>query len=235
MDLVHLGFAGNYEIARAVFDAVEDIVVLRFGVSLSPPASAPPTQEECEKRLAFTPDIFEAMIQATIDWSAYQRFAKDVLQDNIAWFQQELEVMKGQWEARHRDEATVLREALTYCGDDYALQRRLFYLLVKGSKCQEALELAQAICSRTPFRREAHRMLGLAHTFTGNPEKAAEAYEAECEQYPGSSETNCLLGEAYERLGRREDAIAAYRNALQLEPNNENAHRLLEDALKPDT
>ena len=67
----------------------------------------------------------------------------------------------------------MLRESLNRNENNYPLQRRFFYLLTSKGKNDEALERAQKICARFPFRRDAHRMLGLAWGFSGDAEKAA--------------------------------------------------------------
>ena len=213
-DDVHLTFAGNYTIARAVFEQVAEVLPL-WVRERAKGEGAPLTQAECAHRLGMSPGVRE-------------RHIRRILQTNSEWHKQpvphleqelaELEEMGIRRLAKIRAEGYV--QALELSGSDWVKRMRYAQALLDLADLEGALEQARVLVSGFPRRRVTRRFLGILLARAGKTAEAIEQFETCVALYPDDYDAYLEWARALEREERLDEAMALYGRALGIDPDN---------------
>jgi len=214
---VHLNFHGNYRLARAFFDRVEDLLPAR--IRARAPRRAPPTLERCAELLAHT------------DWDRYRMAASIVAMTRRPPFTHQLghaarirarrhELARLRRRSREGIEQSerIYRAALARAGEDLRLRVKFASLLMDRRKFAEAAEQWRTLTERVPGIVEWHTQLGFALADQGQIEQAVAELRRAVALMPRSAPAYVNLGTVVEKQGDSEAAAALYRKARELDP-----------------
>lgn len=199
-DNVHMTFSGNYVLARSVFDSLTKVLTDRKQVSQNIPI--PPSEQECSQRLGLSDAVLLDHLRVFQDLNTrWWHVPMDYLDQHAA----ELSGKLGS-DAKHIA-AAAYAEALSRQGSDAVLLSRHVQSLLDLGDYAAALPEAQRLAQEFPYRRDAHRLLGVALARTGAKEKAAEQFSIVLANYPDDGPSCTELSTLLEAQGRLEDAI----------------------------
>ncbi len=221
---VHLRFAGNYELARALYPAV----VAALGKLVGEPADGPPiisSREQCANRLGLTawhearlavPMVgltSRAPFTGQFDHQQRQQRAEQALQDLLA-------------DAKRRAEGRVAPSAEN-TGDGRAagapkVPREALQHFDRANTLGKQGRMREAI---TEYRRAIHiygevssfhNNLGVALLSFGEPDEGIEHLSKAVELAPSHGKAHFTLGRALASRGRLQEAIHHLRRAMEL-------------------
>lgn len=225
---VHFNFAGNYRLARAVAEAVGDLLpeLLR-----ARPEGTPDwlSEAECARRLGYSAaqerDIWEVM-RRRFEEPIYRRQLDDALRR--AEVDRRLEALRGEAKPGARQRAAQrVREALAGAPDDPVLHALLARTLAAAGQTEAALSAWAEVVARRPHDatalcERAELLLGL-----GRAAEAAEEYRRALEVNPHHARAHEGLGLLLAGQGARAEAVRHLRRALQLDPTRAPAAETL--------
>jgi tetratricopeptide (TPR) repeat protein len=168
---VHLTFAGNYAIARSVFE--ETAPLLREKYAMGEPVEAP-SEEECKKRLGYT------------DWNEWNSFSAVALLFDAPPFDSQIGAEERTKEVRQRIEQLeerlaaggaaeaieAYRHALTLSPDDAQLHMDVGQLLMSHGAFPQATRHFQEVQQALPHHPSPHIMLAHAYGAQGQAKEA---------------------------------------------------------------
>jgi tetratricopeptide (TPR) repeat protein len=228
---VHLTFAGNYVLARAVLDQV--CAALPQLAALGKPGVLP-SKQRCAELLAMTP------------WDEYQSAAKMVELTSRKPFTNQLNHGLRQAEARQRRDGLrklastpqamqaawrIYEAALAKSPDDWSLHRHFGMLAMHGGRLDVAVEHLRLSAERLPWIASTQNDLGVALAGRGQIAESIAHYQKALEIKPDYAEAHNNLGNVLAGRGQVAEAIAHYQSALEIEPDYAEAHNSLGIAL----
>jgi tetratricopeptide (TPR) repeat protein len=260
VDHVHLNFAGNYRLARAVLDQMEP--------DLGPPAGTAPDEEVCRRRLAFTPwdqhaeadHMYQRLLRPPFSRQVYHEETMRALRDRLGLLRKALTA------GTRATCVDMYRDALTERPGDWALRRQMGLLLLEQEGgAARALPEFQAVADalphldapryscarvwaelgrldevwqvlrsiRTPTAERAHAIhqIGFELAQVRKWTAARSLFEETLRLDPNHAEAHSNLGLVLMHTGDQEEAIAHLQQALRLQPGNVKARTNLGTAL----
>ena len=227
---VHLNFAGNYRVAKALAEAIEP--ALPSSISRRSTA-AWASQETCERRLGLTDwnrtGVLEDVLRR-LHAAPFTRQANH--QAQLKLWQAELKALKARLTPEHAADARALyREALLRAPRDHRLHEDYAEFLEATGSLEEAGTQWQAVCGLLPHHFVAYfhagRLLGRQKQWGLAEERLRTALALE----PRSSEAHLELGRVLAGRGDLDQAITQYQQAVRWQPANGWAYYHLANAL----
>ena len=220
---VHFEFAGNYLLARAVFDGVERALPqLAAGGRQEPPVSL----QECAKALALTPKNELERLQSMAPLMSRPPFTDQLgheaqmaaLKGRIM----ELERISSTREGFAEAEKTY-EEALKRAPDDCTIRRGFGQLLLDEDEYESAAGQFGTVREKCPWLPGVYTDLGFAEEKMGRDNEAVAYFRKALELGFDLATTHTYLGIVLGDQGKRDEAIAQYRQALEINPAHELA------------
>jgi tetratricopeptide (TPR) repeat protein len=213
---VHLTFAGNYVVARAIAEQVEKLLRSKL-----PQAGGEwPKPVDCARRLAWTrraQQLAMTEIQGRLTDPPF------TLQSNHAAQEQRLAETASGLPAV--DAPNTLREAQQACEaalaswpKDALLYHQLAELKQAGGDHAGAASAARQSLELLPTNKECWLLLGLALAKEQKYEEAAAAFGRVFELDPEDVWGRQNLAICWQKLGRRDEAIREFKQALEIKP-----------------
>lgn len=225
---VHFNFAGNYRLARAVAEAVSELLPepLRARTEGAPDWLS---EAECARRLGYSAvqerDIWEVM-RRRFEEPIYRRQLDDA--QRRAEVDRRLEALRGEAKPGARQRAAQrVREALAGAPDDPVLHALLARTLAAAGQMEAALSAWAEVLTRRPHDatarcERAELLLGLGRTA-----EAAAEYRRALEVNPDHARAHEGLGLLLANQGARAEAVRHLRRALRLDPTRTSAAEML--------
>jgi tetratricopeptide (TPR) repeat protein len=227
---VHLNFAGNYRLARAMGEVIEPL--LTSAVTQTRAADWA-SQEACERRLGLTGwnrvGVLEEVLRR-IQVAPFTQQANHPAQ--LKHWQAELKALRAELTPARAVEARALyREALLRAPRDYRLYEDYAEFLEATGAIEEAAVQWQAVCGLLPHHFAAYvhagRLLGRQKQWSAAEQHLRTALALE----PRSGEGHLELGRVLADQGHLEDAIGQYQEAIRWQPGNARTYLHLANAL----
>ncbi len=217
---VHLNFEGNYALARALVEQVEQAMpaaAARRGNSPRTWLSA----AECAQRLAWA------------EWNRYEAKANILMRLNDAPFtlqmnhaeqclqlQRELEPLRFALSPEAlRLAARACEQARAMAPEDWVLDELLAQALAKLGDLPTASAAWQRVLQRLPHHEQAHLQRGMLLTQTGRYDEGIQEFEMALKLEPKSVQAMDGIGRALAQQGNAQAAIEQYEKVLKLKPN----------------
>ena len=214
---VHLTFEGNYQLARALFDAVAR--ALPAGVTNEAVAGFP-TLEDCARRLAWTDrerlQVFEEVRQR-LQQPPFSAQSGHAARD-AEWAQRN-EALGARLTPQsfpHLNEQYVT--ALRLAPEDWVLHERYAEALEANGETARALAEWQEVLRRLPHAALAHYHIATLLDSTGRSAEAVPYFRAALERNPGSVEARNGLALALANIGNLPEAEREFNTALRRQP-----------------
>ncbi len=216
---VHLRFAGNYALAKAVLDAVED----RLPATIRTPAPAPlPPIAAVAERLALTPfdqydlerDILRIVARPPFVGQSGHRARIEGMRRRLAGLRRGLTA-----EVWNASEA-IYRQQLELDPDNLELRRRFATRLQAQGRAADAAAEWRTLVERLPGIPVWHANLALALADDRRPAEALAELEELAVSWPQDPAIRVNLGIVLESEERFEEATLHYRQALALDPDD---------------
>ncbi len=218
-DGVHLTFAGNYLIAKYVFDSL---------VPFLPPhaeGAVAPSEAQCAERLGLTPVVrkqhVEEMRRA---YNVYWNLPTSSMEDTL----RALDGQIGPNPVQAR--ADGYRRALEFAPHDRIIRTRYAEALVELNQADAALEQARALLAEYPYRCASHRFLAAALQRAGKADEMLDVCVQAVRRFPDDSMLFDYYGQALAQKGDIAGARDAYRRAILANPRYPEPYNRL-DAL----
>jgi tetratricopeptide (TPR) repeat protein len=232
-DHVHFNFAGNYQLARAVYEQVIHILPARIR-DAAPEDRPPLTKAECEERLAHTGWARYRHIKRYLELSARPPFTNQLDHaERLARLQHDLaELEPYRQPAGLRAAAATYEAAIQRDPDDYPLRMNYAILLHEGlGDSADAVKQLRALLRIVPHHAEARHDLAQNLAALGRYDEAFAEFDEALRLRPNDPTIHNNLAVALAQTGRLDDAIAHFKDALRLQPDYPAAHNNLALAL----
>jgi tetratricopeptide (TPR) repeat protein len=221
---VHLTFAGNYRLARAVFDQVREALPQLAALDQH---GAVPSPERCAELLALTPWDEHQLAAAMVDMTARppftNQFSHSIRQAEARRRRDDLrerastpEAMQAAWK--------TYEAALAKAPDDWSMHYHFGMLAMQRRRPDVAVEHFQIVVEKLPWDAGMRSELGNALARQGRVDEAIAQLQQALEIDPGLAEAHNNLGIALADRGQVDEAIAHYQKALEIEPGLAAAH-----------
>ena len=232
---VHLNFKGNYFLAKAVFEKVQQALPPHLIKSQRADKHQILTEDECAQRLACT------------GWDRY-RIADKVLNGfikippftNQLYQQQRLIQMERNIESLKmylvpdalENIALQYRQVIQKSPSDWRLHWNYGKLLTEGLKdYKAAVEQAYLVQKHLPHSYLANTSLGAVSRGLGDIDKVIAHYLEAIRIKPTCIEAHYYLSRAYHKQNRIDESIEYYSKTLQLQPTHITAYNELVEIL----
>jgi tetratricopeptide (TPR) repeat protein len=218
---VHLTFAGNYLVARAILAQAEPLVAARFGGEAR--SGGPmPTQEQCAQRLAWN----DWSRQETLDKIVHSFLAKPPFtnqiyhEEQVARLMRQLQALQTALTPRAlQDIGAQYLAAIKAAPDDWRLRWDYGKLLAEDLKQYEASAAQYEIVQQfVPHAYIAHDALAAVLRARNALDAAIAEYRKVLAIKPTSGTAYYYLGWCYNKQGRTEAAAVQFRKAIRFEP-----------------
>jgi len=228
---VHLTFAGNYLLARAVLDQVCEALPQAVRSGKTGPV---PSRQQCAEALVLTP------------WDEYQMFNKMAEMTSYPPFTNQFDHTIRQAAALERTERfrklaltpqallaawKAYQAAIRQVPDDWILRNRFANLAMQSGRPDVAVDLLQSVIEKLSWSLEMHSLFGLALEKCGRNDEAIAQYRKALEIQPDSAEAHYSLGSLLAGSGQVDEGIAHLQKALELKPDYAWAHNKLGEVL----
>lgn len=216
---VHLSFAGNYALARTIFDEVRDRLPERVGAAASEEA---PTLEEIAERVVFTPYDALAMEREMLQLVSRPPFTSLLghavdLRDR----RRRLRELRASLTPADWQRAEGLYQArIEEHPDDLLTRRRFAEILQARGEVERAADTWSGLLERLGTVGHWHSARAVALADAGRPEEALKVIDRAIDRFPEN--TAKLLvnkGSVLEQVGRFDEAAEVYREAWEEEPS----------------
>lgn len=211
---VHLTFAGNYVLSRAIAEKVES--------ALSLPTSAPwPTVAECEQRLGHTSRDTQLAFSAMLGRLADIPFTLQANHDDQLHHLTEAAraLPPANSPASLKQARSSVQAALTKWPDDAALWEQLGEIKQAEGDYPGAVDAAQHSLDQLPSSAECWQLCGISLAQAGKYEDAIAAFKHVFALDPQAVWARQNLALCLDKLGRHEDAVSQLKHALALKPD----------------
>lgn len=219
LEHVHLNFEGNYLVARAIADQIEN--------SLPQPGKNPwPGEDDCTRRLGFND-----LARRTADLNILARFSDPPFSDqpdNRVQYQRLLHQAEQLQAALSPDALRAAiaqtRAAAERHPDDWILWHNLAGLQLQSGQITDAVESSRQVTRLIPFFADAWQALGQALVAAKNFPDAATAFQTAMRLEPESVTSLNSLAEMHARAGQTQQAGQEFREILRRKPDSGSAH-----------
>jgi tetratricopeptide (TPR) repeat protein len=226
-DHVHLTFDGNYLLARAITEQIEQ--------ALPQLASARKQQtllsrRECADLLALTPWDEHQMALQMFEMTSRPPFTNQIDHSTRqASLRKQVEELEKRALAPENLKAAMkcCEAALKRSPDDGDLHHRYGLLAMASGQPKIAADHFRIALGRLPLQAEVHVHLGQALRECGRPEKAIPHFRDALEIDPFDAQAHSNLGTVLHSLGRIDEAIPYYQKAVEINPLDSLAHNNL--------
>jgi tetratricopeptide (TPR) repeat protein len=221
---VHLTFAGNYLLARAVLEQIGE--ALPKTVRLSKTGSIP-SRQQCAEALVFTPCDEYQMAEDIADTMSNPPFTNQL--DHAVRRAQTQERLKRLFKVATSPEplqATwkAYEAALRDSPDDWDLNYRFAKVAKRADRPDVAAEHMQIVVKKLPWSMDMQYSLGVVLELCGEKDEAVVHYQKALELAPYNAIAHYNLGRTFFNLRKVEDSIAQFQKALELKPDYAEAH-----------
>ncbi|MGD8786752.1 MAG: tetratricopeptide repeat protein, partial [Phycisphaerales bacterium] len=227
---VHLNFKGNYLLAKAVFNRVEEVLPQRVKVRRAE-SSQPLTQAECAQRLAYT-----QWDQYVIADEVLGRFIKKPPFTNQLYHEEQVRIMEQERDAlkasitpeTFKKVAVQYRWAIQNSLQDVFLKWKYGTFLVKELKdYRNAAQQFRLVRDSMPHSYVAYSALGSVLEAAGDFNTAITNYQNAIRIKPTCGDVYYSLGWIYQRQGRTKKAMGCYYKAMRFLPGHESTYNNL--------
>ena len=225
---VHLTFAGNYWLARAVFDQV--CAALPQLAAAGKQGQIPgeiPSRQRCAELLARTPwDEYESA-EIMVDMTSGKPFADQLGHGfrQAAARQRRDDLRRQALTPRALQAAWKTYEtAIANAPDDWDLHQHFGKLALQCGRPDAAVEHYRIAIEKLPQDASLHRDLGNALAAHGDVDEAIAQYQRALAIEPDYAEAHNNLALVLAACGRVDEALAHYRKALDIEPDYAQAY-----------
>ncbi|MEJ2245810.1 MAG: tetratricopeptide repeat protein [Acidobacteriota bacterium] len=220
---VHFEFAGNYLLARAVFDGVERALPqLAAGGGQTPPLSL----QESAKALALTPKDELERLQSMEPLMSRPPFTNQLGHEaRMAGLKERIRELERISSTREGflDAEKTYEEALKQAPDDCTLRRAFGELLLDENEYESAAGQFGAVREKCPWLPAVYTDLGFAEEKMGRDNEAIAYFKKALELGYEPANNHANLGIVLGNQGKRDEAMAQYRKALEINPAHESA------------
>ncbi len=208
---VHMNLHGNYVMAREIMKAVHQRLAPRGG-NLATPTATPMTEEECARRLVYTPiDEQETLVKVL---SRLNRAPFDAQWDHAAQMNDLRRRIKALPSATDSEAAKAAIENARAVAiahpDDVWIRNGLAELLYQSGAIEEAVTELQEVTKARPEHAVAHYNLGIAYSALGRDEESAASLRRALELDIDRDDVRYALGLVLARQGKLDEARAAF-------------------------
>ena len=188
-DFAHLNFAGNYQVACALYRPVVQGLQRRAAAAVQAEA-VPIPEQECARRLALTPYVLLAHAKALLP--AFHFWG--VSQGNVIWLEEQIAALEKECGPEGIARAVgAYREAMGLRPQDYYLPLRYVHMLIELGEVDLALGEGRKLVTRFPARRGSRLALASALEKVGRRAEAASELRNLLELYPDDDEAQRRL------------------------------------------
>jgi tetratricopeptide (TPR) repeat protein len=220
---VHFEFAGNYLLARAVFDGVEKALPQ---LAAAGGQTSPLTQRECAEALALTPKNELVRLQSMVPLMSRPPFTNQPghearmaeLRERITELERISSTREGFLEAERTYE-----EALKQAPNDCTLRRAFGELLLDENEYELAAEQFGGVREECSWLPAVYTDLGFVEEKMGRDNEAIGYFKKALELGFDLANNHTYLGIVLGDQGKRDEAMAQYRKALEINPAHESA------------
>jgi tetratricopeptide (TPR) repeat protein len=230
-DHVHLTFAGNYSIARAIADQV---VPKLPQAALAHDVGDWATAKRCAERLAFTDwnelQLYEIMRHRLFQAPFTNQLNHLARQRNYA---EKIASLRSALQPDHlQASAQMCRDALALAPDDPNLHENFARILAVQGDNQAAIDQFKRVLEVWPQQASGYNNIGLLLQKMGRGDEAEPYFQQALRLRPTLAEAHNGLGLLQLSHGNLDGAIARYREALQCNPDLVEAQVNLGQALQ---
>ncbi|MDP7638703.1 MAG: tetratricopeptide repeat protein [Candidatus Hydrogenedentes bacterium] len=224
-DHVHFTFAGNYLIARALLEKVEQALPDSLGATGSGKRD-PLTEEECAKRLALTEWDLAQQAHSLYKRVMLAPFTNRCDHDaSLAELKERREALRPQLGEAGRTKAIpAYREALRAAPNDSMMRLRLGALLLKHKDPAAAEEELRHVIRRLPQEMMPRVLLSRVLTTQEDYGGAEAIWREMLKVYPNSDSAHLNLALALKRQGDMPGAIEEHGEAIAISPFRPDLH-----------
>jgi tetratricopeptide (TPR) repeat protein len=221
---VHLTFAGNYLLARTVFDQVCEALpkAVRFGKT-----GPVPSMQQCAESLVLTKWDECQMAEQIAEMTSSPPFTnqldyalrKDATRErvkNLYKIATTPEGLKAAW--------TAYEAAFVKSPDDWNLHYRFAKVAKQAGRPDVAAEHLQTLVEKQPWSEKMRYNLGIALEKCGRSDEAVAQYQKALELEPDYQMAEFNLGSLLGSRGQIDDAIVHLQKAVELKPDHADAH-----------
>jgi tetratricopeptide (TPR) repeat protein len=228
---VHLTFAGNFVVARAIFEGLGDRLAILKDKKTGPVL----TEAQCAESLAFT-EVNRVLNDETVleVYLTQPPFTNQPYHAEwIGAWKQTVEAGKKTFTPERITEARATYERqITLRPSDAWLRWKYAELLDRQFRDKPAArDQLEQVLRLVPQNRVARSQLAVMLEKTGRPEDARKQYQVILESHPGHPEGLFGMGSACSAENRLEEAVMWYRRCLQADPSHLAANTNLADVL----
>jgi tetratricopeptide (TPR) repeat protein len=231
---VHLNFTGNYLLAKAVFEKVENLLPQQV-INHQTDNSLPLTDAECAERLAYTQwDRYIIADEVLNRFITRPPFTNQLYhEEQVRIMTQECMALKADLNPEMLREATAqYRRAIQNAPKDIYLRWKYGRILAEDLKdYKAAAEQFQFIQRSIPHSYVMYNALGSVYRETGNFDNAIDNYLAAIRIKPTCGEAHYYLGWIYQEQNKMKPAEKHYAKATKFWPDNVSAYNSLADVL----
>ena len=219
---VHLTFAGNYQVARAILSQIEPRVAERLGDTARARGTTP-TQQQCADRLAYN----DWSRQETLDTLVHSFLAKPPFtkqldhKEQVERLGQELQSLQDSLspEALERI-GERYRATIEDAPDDWRLHWDYGQLLAEDLKQYDAAAAQYRIVQQLlPHSHMGHDALASVLRAKGDLSGAIAEYRKELAIKPTAGGAHYYMGWCHHQQGRADVAMDCYRKAIRFKPD----------------
>jgi tetratricopeptide (TPR) repeat protein len=230
---VHLTFAGNFLVARAIAEEVFTALSSSLPAGGSETHRAWPTREECERRLGLTDCERLRMEEEMWRRTGVPPFTHQL--DHAADAARRTARLA---EARERDRTNFLasvalyREALARAGKDWQLHDNFAGALVLHGDYSNAVIHLREVARLLPHHLQTYNLLGSVLLDQARWSEAEACYQQARRVQRDYLESWIGLGRIHLAQNRSDEAIECFRRAVKLQPRSGRTHNHLGVALQ---
>jgi tetratricopeptide (TPR) repeat protein len=215
---VHLTFEGNYIVARALADQIEQL--LPPEITRSSASSAWLSSAQCARRLAWTDWGRQRVLE-----DIHQRLLDPPFTNQLGWAERHARIEAQLSELSARRASNVLdalqqnASAIASDPDDWVLREHFGEALRESRRPREAIEQQQHVVRLLPHHAAAWNNLGNLCNALGSATDAKRNFAEALRLRPDMVEAMNGMGLTLAKEGKPEEAIGFYMRALRIKPD----------------
>jgi len=232
---VHLNFKGNYFLAKAVFEQMEQILSPNLIKSQQVDKRQILTEDDCAERLAYTGwDRYQIADKVLNDFIKNPPFTNQLYQqERIKKMERNIEDLKMYLAPEALENAALqYRQAIQKSPSDWRLRWKYGKLLTEGLKdYQAAAEQGRLLRKYLPHSYLVNTALGAVSRGLGDIDEVVAQYLEAIRIKPTCIDAHYYLAWAYQKQGRIDESIEYYSKTLKLQPTHVLAYNNLVEIL----
>ncbi len=226
---VHMKFAGNYELARAMLPSVARAVARRRPDQREIKTAAV-SMQQCADALGLSKFRLAGMLASIVKLTSRPPFTGQIdhRQRQRKAARELADLRASITEADLKHAVDVDRKAIAAWPDDWLLHMNIAELHGRMRNYRDAVDHLRTVLEIFPSHSEAR--LGLAHALAnaGENDEAMKAYQKVLLASPDDAAAHLGLGVVLAKAGKFDRAIHHINESLRIKPDNESARRELE-------